>query len=165
MIWRLSAVLNSIAAGVGAVTSLRPPNPNLPVCSISLIVLVVLPIANYSSREPHCSPASVLGLFNLTGLEKALTNEEGLKEGLMNLFLARMSTLDMPLMGRIIWCEGVILGNKGKDVSKGAARRNSEKQVKAYSDQTQKPRSPGCYRMSAQAFLNEARTEKYCHVN
>lgn len=55
-------------------------------------MLVVLPIANYSSREPHCPPASVLGLFNLTGLEKALTNEEGLKEGVMNLFLAWMST-------------------------------------------------------------------------
>lgn len=60
-------------------------------------------------------------------------------EGAMNMFLDWMSTLDMSFMGEIIWCEGVILGNEGKDVSEGAMRWNSGKQVKAYSDQIQKP--------------------------
>lgn len=68
VIQRLTALLNSIAAGAGTVTSPEVPNSNPP------FLFHFINSAGWSTKP--------------TELEKALTNKEGLKEGIMNLFLA-----------------------------------------------------------------------------
>lgn len=68
VIRRLTAVLNSIAPGAGTFTSPEVPKSNLPV------LFHFINCAGWSTK--------------LTELEKALTNKKGLKEGVMNLFLA-----------------------------------------------------------------------------